>query len=233
MQAELQALILTAISIALLHTISGPDHYLPFIVLSKTRGWGLSKTIGWTIACGLGHVLSSVVIALGAAAIGWSFSKIVWIENVRGGLAGWLMLLFGFFYLIWGMIKFVQNKSHKHFDLDVEGSLYVFEHVHGRSVMPKERFKVTPWVMFLIFVLGPCEPLIPLLYFPAIQNSPFGLFILIITYTSITILSMLGLVLLGYFGIVFSISVKLEKYIHILGAFATIVCAVGILWLGW
>ena len=105
MQTELQALILTAISIALLHTISGPDHYLPFIVLSKTRGWGLSKTIGWTIACGLGHVLSSVVIALGAAAIGWSFSKIVWIENVRGGLAGWLMLLFGFFYLIWGMIK--------------------------------------------------------------------------------------------------------------------------------
>ena len=233
MQTELQALILTAISIALLHTISGPDHYLPFIVLSKTRGWGLSKTIGWTIACGLGHVLSSVVIALGAAAIGWSFSKIVWIENVRGGLAGWLMLLFGFFYLIWGMIKFVQNKSHKHFDLDVEGSLYVFEHVHGRAVMPKERFKVTPWVMFLIFVLGPCEPLIPLLYFPAIQNSPFGLFILIITYTSITILSMLGLVLLGYFGIAFSISVKLEKYIHILGAFAIIVCAVGILWLGW
>src|SRR5678810_673966 len=99
MPPEMQSLVITAISIACLHTLTGPDHYLPFIALSKARGWNLGKTIGWTITCGLGHVLSSVVLGLGGAALGWSLSKISRLENLRGGIAGWVMLLFGLLYM--------------------------------------------------------------------------------------------------------------------------------------
>jgi len=233
MQAEMQVLILTAMSIAFLHTVTGPDHYLPFIALSKSRGWNLGKTIGWTITCGFGHVMSSVLLGLGGAAIGWSLSKISWLENVRGGIAGWVMLGFGIGYTLWGLYRLYKNKPHKHFDLENDGGLYVYQHKHNEAVGPQERFRVTPWVMFIIFVLGPCEPMIPLLYFPAAQNSWWGMLVLIIVYTICTLATMLGMVLLGYFGIAFASTQKLERYMHVLGGVTIFICGAGMIWMGW
>jgi hypothetical protein len=39
MAIELKALILTAASIGFFHTLLGPDHYLPFIMMSWARKW--------------------------------------------------------------------------------------------------------------------------------------------------------------------------------------------------
>ena len=234
MPTDIQALIITAISIACMHTLTGPDHYLPFIALSKARGWSLGKTIGWTVTCGMGHVLSSVLLGLGGAAIGWSLSKVTWLENVRGGIAGWVMFSFGIGYTLWGIYRLYKNKPHKHFDLENDGSLYVFEHHHNRAaVAPQERHKVTPWVMFIIFVLGPCEPMIPLLYYPAAQNSFTGMLLLVIVYTIVTLITMLSLVLLGYFGIAFATTQKIERYVHVLGGTTILICGAGMLWMGW
>ena len=141
MQSEMEVLIVAAISIACLHTVTGPDHYLPFIALSKSRGWSFAKTVGWTIVCGCGHVWSSVLLGLGGAAIGWSLSKISWMENVRGGIAGWVMLAFGFVYGIWGLYRAYKNNPHKHFDLQEDGAIYVYEHKHGAAVASQDRHK--------------------------------------------------------------------------------------------
>jgi hypothetical protein len=233
MQNEIEILILTAITISFLHTITGPDHYLPFIALSKSRGWSFSKTIFWTIVCGCGHVWSSVLLGLGGAALGWSLSKVSWLESVRGGLAGWSLLGFGLLYSIWGLIRARQNKRHKHFDVYDDGSIYVFEHKHGEIVAPKERHTVTPWVMFIIFLLGPCEPMIPLLYFPAAKNSFQGMLLLIIIYTLFTLATMVLMVVLGFYGISFLKTEKLERYMHALGGFTILVCGVGMVYLGW
>src|SRR4051812_6414585 len=117
MRPEMEILIITAVSVASLHTLTGPDHYLPFIALSRSKFWSPVKTIGWTVICGSGHVLSSVLIGLGGAALGWSLSKISWLENICGGIAGWVMLTFGFFYAMWGLFSAIKNRPHKHFDL--------------------------------------------------------------------------------------------------------------------
>ncbi|MDB4582328.1 hypothetical protein N9164_04185 [Draconibacterium sp.] len=57
-------LILTAASLGFVHTVLGPDHYIPFIALSKARNWSLPKTLGVTALCGIGHVLGSIAIGL-------------------------------------------------------------------------------------------------------------------------------------------------------------------------
>lgn len=233
MPAEMQALIITAISIACLHTLSGPDHYLPFIALSKSRGWSISKTIGWTLTCGMGHILSSVLLGLGGAALGFTFSAISIFENIRGGVAGWVMLAFGIVYAAWGLYRLYTNKPHKHFDMDDDGGMYVYEHQHGNAIAPNERFKVTPWVMFIIFVLGPCEPMIPLLYFPAAQNSWWGMLLLIIIYSACTLVTMLAMVMLGCYGVSFCSTKKTERYVHVLGGVTIFICGVGMLWMGW
>ena len=56
MTPELLVLVATAASIGFIHTLLGPDHYLPFIVMAKVRGWSRSKALGVTSLCGLGHV---------------------------------------------------------------------------------------------------------------------------------------------------------------------------------
>jgi hypothetical protein len=233
MPSETQVLVLAAISIACLHTVTGPDHYLPFIALSKSRGWSFAKTIGWTIICGCGHVWSSVVLALGGAALGWSFSKLSWLENIRGGIAGWVLLVFGLVYGIWGMVRAYNNRPHKHFDLQQDGALYVYQHREGELVLPQDRHKVTPWVMFLIFILGPCEPMIPLLYFPGAKNNWSGMVLLIAVYTAFTLMTMIAMVVLGYWGIAFVKTEKLERYVHALGGLTIFICGVGMVWLGW
>ena len=200
-----------AITIGCLHTITGPDHYVPFIALSASRGWNFTRTLMWTILCGCGHVWSSVLLGLGGAAIGWSFSKFHLFENVRGGIAGWILLLFGLLYGTWGIVRVFRNKSHKHFDTYEDG-IYVYEHKHGQVVQPAERHKVTPWVMFIIFLLGPCEPMIPLLYYPASMNSISGMVLLISVYTLVTLLTMCCMVFMGYYGLGFFKTPRLERY---------------------
>jgi hypothetical protein len=143
------------------------------------------------------------------------------------------MLLFGIVYGIWGLVRAYQNRPHKHFDTVEGGDIYVFEHIHGQGVKPKERYKVTPWVMFIIFLLGPCEPMIPLLYFPAAQNSWYGMLLLIGVYTFCTLLTMIVMVVLGYYGISVIRTEKLERYMHALGGLTIFICGAGMLFMGW
>ena len=172
------------------------------------------------------------MLALGGAALGWSLSKVSWLEEVRGGIAAWVMLVFGVCYTIWGFYRLYKNNPHKHFDVENDG-LYFYEHRHNEAVAPTERYRVTPWVMFIIFLLGPCEPMIPLLYFQAAQNSLWGMLQLIVVYTVCTLITMLAMVLLGYYGIAFTTTKKLERYIHVLGGLTIFICGAGMLWMGW
>lgn len=233
MSPEIELLMLSAITISFLHTLAGPDHYLPFIALSKARGWTMGRTLFWTVVCGCGHVWSSVLLGLGGAALGWSLSKISGLEEIRGGIAGWMLLSFGLLYSVWGLKRARQNQRHKHFDRVEDGSLYVFEHRHGEAVAPKERHKVTPWVMFLIFLLGPCEPMIPLLSFPAAKYSFDNMLLLIFVYTIFTLLTMVVMVGLGFYGISIFKTEKMEKYMHALGGATIFVCGAGMVFLEW
>jgi sulfite exporter TauE/SafE len=233
MQNDITLLILSTITVACLHTATGPDHYLPFIALSKTRNWSLTQTISWTIICGLGHIGSSVLLGLGGAVLGWSMSKIGVFESFRGNLTGWLMVVFGLIYMIYGLFKAIKDQRHKHFDTYADGSVYVYDHKHGEIVPPQNRYAVTPWVMFIIFVLGPCEPMIPLLYIPAARHSVPNMLLLISVYTLATLLTMVGMVLFGYFGIGFLKTEKLERYVHLLAGFTIFICGLGMLFLDW
>lgn len=233
MSSETWILLLSTLSVAFIHTAAGPDHYLPFIVLSKSRNWSFAKTLRWTMICGLGHIGSSVLLALGVAALGWSLSSLQWLQGLRGSLAGWALLVFGIVYASWGGYCLFSNKVHKHFDVQENGELYVFEHQHGASLVPTQKFKVTPWVMFVVFLLGPCEPMIPLLYFPAVKNNGMLMVSVIALYTIVTLIAMLLMVTIGYKGYAFLKLEKVERYMHVVAGFTILLCGAGMLFFGW
>lgn len=232
---ELQLLLLTAASIGFFHTLFGPDHYLPFIVMAKARRWSLIKTTWVTVACGVGHVGSSVFLGIIGIALGVGVNRLAGIESVRGSIAGWLFIAFGLVYFIWGIRKAYRNKPHKHIHVHQDGSYHTHEHVHQENhvhVHEKKKNQLTPWVLFVIFILGPCEPLIPVLMYPAAQNSITGLIMVTVVFGLVTILTMLSVVLVSTFGINFLPLGKLERYTHAIAGAVILFSGIGILFLG-
>jgi ABC-type nickel/cobalt efflux system permease component RcnA len=244
MNSEIFILSLTAASIGFMHTLFGPDHYLPFVVLSKARKWSRIKTIWITILCGLGHVGSSVVIGFIGIAAGVALSKLQYFESVRGNIAGWLFIGFGLAYALWGLRRAYKNKPHSHPHFHLNGEKHVHEHTHfsehthlhdNNENVESEKMdykSLTPWILFVIFVLGPCEPLIPLLMFPALKHSMLGVVSVTTVFSLITIATMTTIVLLMTTGIKFIKFEKLEKYTHALAGAAIFFSGVAIQFLG-
>ncbi len=237
MTGELNALIITAASIAFFHTLFGPDHYVPFIMMSWSRKWSTTKTAIITILCGIGHVGSSVILGLIGVAMGLAVRKLEIVESVRGDFAAWLLTAFGLAYLVWGLRQAYRNKPHVHSHLHTDTSEHTHvhdhheEHLHvhdGRKNLPS----IAPWTLFVIFVFGPCEPLIPILMYPAAQSSLFGLVVVTGVFSVITIGTMLVTVLLSRAGVDFLPLTQIQRFTHALAGGAIFLCGLAIVFIG-
>ena len=225
----------TAISIGFIHTILGPDHYLPFIVLSEAKKWNLRKTMFITFLCGLGHVLSSVVLGLIGIAIGISVKKLIDFESFRGNIAAWLFIAFGLVYMIISIRNLIKTRKHTHVHFHPGGEKHLHEHDHHSGhthIHEKEIFKTTPWILFLIFVFGPCEPLIPILMYPAAKNNITGAVFVSLLFSVVTIATMMSVVLVFKLGLN-KISLKpMEKYGHLIAGTTIFLSGMAIQFLG-
>jgi len=235
LDSPIPVLCATAASIGLLHTLVGPDHYVPFIVMARARGWSSAKTARITVLCGLGHVLSSVVLGLVGVALGIGVSKLEYIEGTRGEMAAWLLIGFGFAYLAWGVHRAVRGRPHCH--PHTHGDLTAHEHAHAHEsahahVHEQAAGNLTPWILFTVFVFGPCEPLIPLLMYPAAQSSYWGMLLVAGVFSVATIGTMLAVVLLSAWGISFASLGRLDRYTHALAGATICGCGLAIKFLG-
>ncbi len=233
---ELTVITITAASIGLLHTLLGPDHYLPFIVMARARKWSLAKTTCITAMCGAGHVLSSIVLGIIGIALGISINKLGAIESFRGGLAAWLLIAFGVGYFAWGVIRARKSRPHVHWHAHGDASMPIHKHTHSKDHLhlhKGEKAKnLTPWILFTIFVFGPCEPLIPLLIYPAAKSSIFGLVLVTGVFCVVTIVTMLSIVILLSLGANLLPMGRLERYTHALAGATICLCGIAIRFLG-
>ena len=88
---------------------------------------------------------------------------------------------------------------------------------------------LTPWVLFTLFILGPCEPLIVLMMYPAITNDLFGLFLVVLAFSVATITVMLLTVLGTLKGLTFIPLKKIEPHTHSIAGATITLCGVAIL----
>lgn len=227
----------TAASIGLVHTIIGPDHYLPFIVISRARSWTLRKTLFVSFLAGLGHILSSVVLGFLGIALGIAVARLEGVESVRGALAAWLLIGFGFAYFIWGLRRAWKNKPHTHVHIHDHDRAHDHIHTHaGQEHIhlhgEKGRVNITPWVLFTIFVFGPCEPLIPLVMYPAARHSAAGVILVAGAFGLATIVTMLSIIATASWGASFIRLGKLERYSHALAGLMIFVSGLSVQFLG-
>ena len=227
----------TAASIAIIHTAIGVDHYIPFVAMSKANKWSFLKTMVVTFVCGLGHVLSSVVLGLAGIWLGSQISHLVGIENFRGEIAVWFLIAFGVIYIAWGIRKAVKNKPHKHISSDGKEVWHNHNHCDHDSEQAeahsqKTRISRSFWPLFILFVLGPCEPLIPLLMYPAAENSPLSVAAVAVIFSVCTIATMLFCVTVVLKGVNMIPIKRMERHSHALAGFAILMCGMAIQFLG-
>lgn len=227
---ENSAILLTAASLGFIHTVLGPDHYIPFVALAKARNWTRTRTAAVTFLCGLGHVGSSVLIGLAGIALGTSVSRLEWLEGLRGEAAGWLLLSFGLAYMLWGIKKAVKGEKHSHSHTHDGSSVHSHEHPHEteHAHVHGDAASATPWALFIIFVFGPCEPLIPVLMYPAMKGGLSHAMAAAAVFSLVTVATMMVSVFLLLRGVRLFPAERMERYAHALAGFAILSCGIAV-----
>lgn len=207
-------LVVAALGIAVVHTAIGPDHYLPFIALAEARRWSRRRMLVVTGLCGLAHVGSSLALAALAILAGASLGLLKAVEEGRGAVAAWVLLAFGLAYGAWGVRRalrerrgIVLHQHHGHVHLHAHG-----EHAHSHA--RDARDATTFWTLFAVFVLGPCEPLIPLVFLPAASGRWALAGAISLVFGVATVLTMLVLVGAARAGIRRLPTGALERWAH-------------------
>jgi nickel/cobalt exporter len=118
----------------------------------------------------------------------------------------------------------IDQSEHQH----PHGHNLEHSHVHNAA----GRASITPWALFAIFVFGPCEPLIPILMYPAAKIGFFGVLLVVLVFGTATIATMLGAVLLASTGVNFLPLAKVQRFAHVIAGATICLCGLAIQFLG-
>ncbi len=200
------ALLISAMGIGIVHTMLAPNHYLPFVIIAKVRGWSYAKTIGVTLLCGLAHIISSVSLGLVGVALGFALSSIEIFDGYRANVAAWALILFGLVYMVWGMRHAVLHHNHHHH----------IDQSSGRTVL----------ALFIIFLITPCEVWLPFMMASAIEKSYIMISLIAAAFSLSTVITMCAMVSLGFYGFKFISFKRVEKYGHAFAGAVILICGV-------
>lgn len=204
MADSFSALVISTISIAVVHAFA-PDHWLPFVMIGKAQKWSKMRHVWITSVASIAHVGSSVVLGGIGIALGIATIELQGVEAIRGEIGVLLLIGFGIAYAVWGW-KHARNHHHHSFQVD------------NKKV-------VTLWTLFGVFVLGPCEPLIPLMFLATAYGAS-GVVVVTGVFAAVTLLMMVGQTLLGGSGIRLIKHEPAEKYSHAMAGFVIVLTGV-------
>jgi ABC-type nickel/cobalt efflux system permease component RcnA len=95
-------LFVTAAATAAFHTLI-PDHWLPFVLVGRARGWTAGTTALVSGFSAVVHTALSVVLGIGALALGVGAARVVGQRLERA--SGILLVVFGAAYAVWAWRK--------------------------------------------------------------------------------------------------------------------------------
>lgn len=203
----------TTATLAIVHALLGVDHSLPFVALGRARGWSLRRTLLVTATCGGGHVLSSVAIGALGVGLGIATDALLWIESARGELAAALLIGFGLAYAAWAAWRRLRASD-------------------GPAPSDRATVRATPWALFIVFVLGPCEPLIPLMVVPGMERDWLTLGAVIAVFGLLTIAVMLAAVAAGHRGIELLGAARVGRHADVVAGLVVAASGAAVLFLG-
>ena len=184
------------------------------------------------------RAIAAVLVVPPSAGVGIEVTQLEWVEAWRGDIAAWGLCVVGALYFVWGLRHAYQHRPqvrsgwHRHGDVSHYHEKLHAAEGHSQGFEEPPSGSLTPWAIFVVFVLGPCEPLIPLLMFPAAIQSVSGIVWVTSVFALVTVCTMLGAVALGQLSLERLRIPALARYGHSTAGAAMLGCGVAIGWMG-
>ena len=234
MSPELLSLSLAAAWTGFVHCLCGPDHYVPFVAMSRVGAWSLRKTLVITFLCGIGHVLGSALIGFVGIALGLIVFQLEQTESVRGDIAAWGLFGFGAVYTLIGIVHALRSDLRRSGLETIAGNeelATASDASGGASPSPAivANKTMTPWILFVVFLFGPCEPLIPYLMVPAAKANRWGVAWVTLLFGVTTLATMTTLVALIYRGTLAIQFNSLQRWGHAVAGLVVLACGAAML----
>ena len=200
-------LLMTAAATAAIHTLI-PDHWLPFVLVGRARGWSGRQTAVVSGFSAMVHAGLSVALGLLAIRLGEAAAEAIGERLERG--SGFLLVVFGAAYALWAWRKgghFHPGGSLLHERNEVgrcdgsEGS-EPGRHLHYHADEAWIRAGTGKGAMTLALIVGanPCVLVLPILVATAREGTG-TLALVTAAYAVTTIALMVGLSVAGVVGL--------------------------------
>ncbi len=184
------ALVATTIITAVVHTLI-PDHWLPFVLVSRAERWSPRRTISVTAASALLHVVVSIALGILIVVLGRGAGQAVmgFAEEIES-MTGWLLVIFGLAYMGW----FLLRGGHVH-------SFGMHPHHAPDDPDPPatERRALTGYALAFIVGFNPCILVVPIVY-GAARLGRLTLLAVALAFAVTTVITMVGATLIGHHG---------------------------------
>ncbi|MDX1387670.1 MAG: hypothetical protein R3344_00660 [Acidobacteriota bacterium] len=192
----------STIGLALVHTLI-PDHWLPFVLVGRSRGWSLRATAGVSGLSALIHVVLSVGLGYLAYSLGREAAERLG-ESLEQASAA-ILVVFGVVYAVWAWSKrghFHPGGRWLHGKGDskaCEGSEGIHDehlHYHADSGIIRGSTRAGRYFLALIIGLNPCVLFIPLLLV-SVRQGGAATTLVVVSYAVTTFVLMVGLSVAG------------------------------------
>ncbi|MGH9870546.1 MAG: hypothetical protein ACREAA_20610 [Candidatus Polarisedimenticolia bacterium] len=198
------ALVVTTVLTAVVHTLI-PDHWLPFVLVSRAERWSVRHTVMLTVISASLHVALSIALGLTLVLAGRGAERaVLGLGDRLESFTGWMLVVFGLAYMVWFLVR----GGHVH-------SFGIHPHHTPEDPEPelrKVRLKdLSGYALTFIVGFNPCILVIPSMYWAA-QMSTLTLLAVAVAFAASTIVSMVVVTLLGLKGTARLTSPFLTRY---------------------
>jgi len=230
--AVLSTIALTGFTVAFFHAAI-PTHWLPFVLVSRSRGWSRGKTMSVAVFAGLGHVALTTLLGLGIAWFGFQINEKV--GHLFPILIGAVLILIGAFYG-WRQLRghgvmhhhppggqhqvseeCGHEHDHSHWEHELEDSALVAQKSGDRTAI---------FGLFMMLTLSPCEGFLPI-YLSGVKFGWHGFAVLSAILALGALAGMLLFTFLTLLGMEKFPLQKFERYES--GLLGVIFCLLGVL----
>ena len=184
---------------AVLHALI-PDHWLPFVLMGRSRRWSLARTLALAGAGGIIHVCLAVGLGVAVIALGRSGAEAA---ARRAGetlefLSAIALALFGFLY---GALSWWRERRH-HAAPDGGAGHGASEEGHHHGHLLERWFRADLTALSLVVVIGvsPCALALPILLASAASLGVGGVLVVAASFGAVTLITTVGITLFAVLG---------------------------------